>query len=178
VRSGRTLTLVAVALGSVRCASEYGAFIPAVDGSDATSPNDAAPRVETDAGEEPASASDAASEADVYDECDKDKDGYRATSCGGNDCDDNDRRAHPNQDFLRDPATAPMFGNWDCMGAIEKQTAVNAGFCSSRGPLNCTTPNGGFVGDPGCGEAGTIQICTGSNPCNIVTTFTQAQGCK
>jgi hypothetical protein len=179
VRYRRAFALVVAALASLRCASEYGGEVTARPDA---SPMDSAPSEEASI-EVPEAASpdaDAASEADVYDPCDKDKDGYRAMSCGGGDCDDDDRRAHPDQGFLSDTPVAPTNGNWDCTGVVDKQTGVNGGLCSSRSSTTCSGNNGRFAGDPACGATDTIQICSwNGSSCTILTTITsQKQGCK
>src|SRR6516162_9579868 len=51
--------------------------------------------------------------------CDRDGDGFRAmgSPCHGNDCDDDDPRAHPGASFLYDPPTEATLGDWNCNNA-------------------------------------------------------------
>jgi len=177
-----------VAAASIRCigGSEYGAEVPAPpttsrDGSSGAEGADGdaeTPLPTDDAGTEASAPPDAAS--DAPDPCDKDRDGYRATSCGGNDCDDDDGRAHPGAGFLTDPPQAPTNGNWDCTGVVEKQIGINGGLCATRSSTTCGAFNGRFAGDPACGANDTMQICTWTgSTCIIITTQTGSrQGCK
>src|SRR5690606_35032132 len=59
---------------------------------------------------------------DATDSCDQDGDGFRAANaiCGGDDCDDEDARAHPNAGFVAAVPPASTNGDWDCNGVLEK----------------------------------------------------------
>ncbi len=115
--------------------------------------------------------------------CDKDGDGWTAIggTCGGKDCDDNDKNANPDvKTFLTLDATKsgnPLKGDWNCDLKVEKQYPVNV-TCSSLLVTACAGA-AGFKGDPVCGTSGTYVSCKVSGTfCVDGTTSTQVQGCK
>lgn len=135
---------------------------PAEDASD-----DAA--LVADAGD----AGDAGSDADP---CDRDRDGFRdeADACGGNDCDDDDGRAHPDAGFVSTAPTTKTNGDFDCDGIVTKQFLVNV----SCGALSSCPPQG-FSGNPPCGGASEYVQCKGSSAnCTVGTSEIRTQGCK
>lgn len=97
--------------------------------------------------------------------CDCDDDGALAKggTCGGDDCDDTDARAHPNQaDFFDTPAPTAGF-DFDCNGST---------LPSETKPLDCgvgvalcpPATQQGFVGTlPACGQAGDWGFCSNDN---------------
>jgi hypothetical protein len=92
--------------------------------------------------------------------CDCDGDGYLAktATCGGNDCDDSDRRVHPKQDFVDEPPESGHTGDWDCSGGIEKQY-VHKLDCKTLLGLECNASAQGFVDDPPCGALADYYQC-------------------
>jgi hypothetical protein len=88
--------------------------------------------------------------------CDCDNDGYiRADSaCGGDDCDDDDDRAHPGAGFLTFMPTTKTKGDWNCDGIPQKQKKENIS-CGLLG--DCTVS--GFTGTVPCGGKGTVVTC-------------------
>jgi hypothetical protein len=122
--------------------------------------------------------------------CDQDLDMFlaEAGACGGNDCDDNDPRAHPGADFRTDPPHPPTNGDWNCDKRVDKQYPANL-MCTA---LNLNALGGqpcsafsGFVGDPGCGQSDTFVTCVpGSLLLGNVTCMappdagTRMQGCR
>jgi hypothetical protein len=96
--------------------------------------------------------------------CDCDQDGYNdhglaacVNSPGPDDCDDQDKRTHPGQGFLEDPAAPPKNGDWNCVGGVEKLYPANVN-CGLVDLGSCATKQG-FQSDPGCGELGTYVFC-------------------
>jgi hypothetical protein len=112
-----------------------------------------------------------------------DQDGYIAKnqSCGGDDCDDLDKRTNPGvMTWVTDvpPATQPLRGDWNCDGRVDKQYATNL-TCSGNGLIGCAGGSG-FLSDPGCGGTGPFGTCESSGglaPCMPVSTSSQTQGC-
>ena len=147
---------------------------------------DAAPGASLDASVAPSpSSSDAAptgpsaqddaatSEAGIF--CDLDGDGYlsAASDCGGNDCCDNDARAHPGQTSFFTTADACSSFDYDCDGKTEPEYAQ----------VNCTIAifacNGsGFEqAPPACGVVATYDTCNLGLGCYTSQTQ-EAQGCR
>ncbi len=124
---------------------------------------------------------DAGSDVDGGDPCDRDQDGYKAKggSCGGDDCDDLDARAHPGlTGFFTHAIFPPTNGDWDCSGVVDKQfTDVNQA-CGLISLGKCVQKTG-FAADPKCGTQGTyITECIFENlSCKAVTKL-EYQGCR
>jgi hypothetical protein len=127
----------------------------------------------------PEAGDDATSEAaaEAGDPCDKDNDGHKAMgSCGGDDCNDDDSRVHPGQNFLTDvPDGAPYpsgpLGDWDCSGTVEYQTPTAV--CS----VTCSNSQG-FAQAEGCGITGAYVTCAVVVTCSTADAGTRTQGCR
>ncbi len=108
--------------------------------------------------------------------CDRDYDGYRSKACdGGDDCDDLDKRAHPNADFREEIGVPPTNGDWNCNGTVEKLylPANCSGFST-----NCTAILG-FAADEACGATGPYVQCTQAViTCGQADAGIRKQGCK
>ncbi len=178
------LIWIAILVGAAfACSSSYsGEEAPATatpDDAGGTTPDSAAP---ADAASDADVAIDAGSDAPA-DPCDQDRDGFRAAtaSCGGDDCDDSDSRAHPGDGGFVAAAPGASNGDWNCNGAVERQFASNV-TCSDFVPFpGPCSGHAGFTGDPACGAKGTFVTCTypgnGSACANGVTEM-RAQGCR
>lgn len=96
--------------------------------------------------------------------CDCDEDGYNrfeaGVDCGAGpyDCDDNDSRSHPEQLYLEDKPEAPMFGDWNCSGAVEKGYQENVKCDQLLLGLGCAG-SFGFNTTVACGEKGRWARC-------------------
>lgn len=96
--------------------------------------------------------------------CDCDGDSYPATgaTCNGNDCDDADDRAHPDQTEYFDTPSLGVGGyDFDCSGTPDpKFHVVNCGI----GLITCPNPPGdGYANPvPGCGESAMFIVCVKS----------------
>lgn len=88
--------------------------------------------------------------------CDCDNDGHKRadSACGGDDCDDDDDRAHPGAGFLTFMPTAKTKGDWNCDGNPEKQKKDGIS-CGLLG--DCTIS--GFSTTVPCGGTGTFITC-------------------
>ncbi|HSQ67931.1 MAG TPA: hypothetical protein VLM85_32195 [Polyangiaceae bacterium] len=120
-----------------------------------------------------ADAADAAADAagDSPDPCDKDGDGYKALSCGGNDCNDDDPRVNPGAGFRTDvPDSGPIPGDWNCDGTVELQYVT-----VTCGATSCNAQ--GFDAPTSCGTTGQFVVCTGVL-CPAVDAGTRTQGCR
>lgn len=114
---------------------------------------------------------------DAKDPCDEDGDGHRRIDCGGDDCDDDDKRTHPDAGFVSDFAAAPRFGDWNCNGVLELRYKTNAS-CAGPDEVLCGLRDG-FVGAPDCGVAAPYINCSLSGgACGILTNPTRTQGCR
>jgi hypothetical protein len=112
--------------------------------------------------------------------CDQDQDMALALggACGGQDCDDEDPRAHPGQGYLTAlPRATTMYGDWNCNHVIEKQFPTNVNCGASI--TNCDATSG-FMDDPACGTAGMFVQCMTMNVifCVVGSSSMQLQGCK
>lgn len=137
---------------------------------DATATADAPEDRAADAANEP--VSEAAPDAPP---CDQDEDGFTATSCGGNDCCDTDKLAHPNQTGWFDVADGCQSFDYDCSGKLEKEYDPNVSCTGLAGLCSSTY---GFTGDPGCGSSGPYVTCGASGlSCVALTQTTQTQAC-
>lgn len=164
-----------------------GGFVVTVDGSnpDELIVDDAGQKV--DAGPCPPS------------DCDCDNDGYfdysraECADAGGalrdggdptSDCDDFDRRTHPNQGFLDIPAEAPRNGDWNCKNGVERLFPYTNVTCSGLALSGCKGTQG-FSGTPGCGVEAEYVFCQPTEllpgvglSCGIGSKTTQTQACK
>jgi hypothetical protein len=117
--------------------------------------------------------------------CDQDQDGYLAMgTCGGNDCDDQDGRAHPGAGFVTDLPHPPTNGDWNCDGALEKEYLWTNLTCGGLNLGQCPSIYG-FQHDPGCGQTDTFVTCTTGYVAGILgltctngSTDTRKQGCR
>jgi hypothetical protein len=107
-------------------------------------------------------------------DCDFDQDGYKAVACGGDDCCDQDNRAHPGDtSYFTSPDECGSF-DYDCDGTQEPEFAeVNCmlGLLSCSGDGFDKTP-------PACGVVATFDRCDlGLLTCNTSPSQV-AQGCR
>ena len=108
---------------------------------------------------------------DAVDPCDKDGDGYKAISCGGQDCNDDDPRMHPGAGFSADlPDAGPIPGDWNCDGTVELLYAT-----VTCGATSCSAQ--GFEAPTSCGTTGQLVVCTGLL-CPAVDAGTRTQECR
>ncbi|MDB4942132.1 MAG: hypothetical protein JWP97_1666 [Labilithrix sp.] len=113
------------------------------------------------------------------DPCDCDKDGHksREAGCGGDDCDDTDPRANPDQNFRKDLATKTTMGDWNCDGKTERViTSVNV-TCSAA----CPSGREGLAADIPCGTFGeyiTCQSALGGLGCQQSDSGVRQQECR
>jgi hypothetical protein len=124
-----------------------------------------------DAQAEAAPGFDAASVLDSAAPCDLDRDGHQAVSCGGDDCCDNDARAHPGATDWQSVKDACGSFDYDCNGQEEKQTPV----ANCHVTLGCQGT--GFDQDTACGLDGQRTVCFGLFTCNSLHD-TQTQKCR
>ncbi len=128
--------------------------------------------VPLESGSDVVDADDAAAEAS--DPCDMDHDGYKAEggACGGNDCNDNDPRAHPGvtQPVYDVPDAAP-FGDWNCDGVVVPVYPFYT--CGLAQSCNAQT----FTTNTGCGISNPFVTCTAALTCAGVDAGTRTQGC-
>jgi hypothetical protein len=109
--------------------------------------------------------------------CDSDQDGHLSRACGGDDCDDGDRRIHPGQDFVQEAPVSPNIGDWNCDGAVTKEHKTGVS-CQVGGNLGCAIGQG-FVGSPACGAEGDFITCKFvSFSCVLDQTTKAVQSCK
>lgn len=176
----RSFTLAAAVAGiagfgvAAACGDPYEGEIPNTEAPvrDAAVEAD----VPVDASEDAANLPDAGDAGVDADPCDRDRDGFRDKSdaCGGDDCDDDDDRAHPDAGFTSTPATTTTNGDFDCDGVVTRQFKENVS-CALLG--DCTLQ--GFSGNPPCGVASEYIQCKGTNlNCSIGTSEIRTQGCK
>jgi len=146
------------------------------DGVDSTLPEDTAidSVVTSDGG-------DATPDTGCKKPCDCDGDGHKAKTggCGGDDCDDDDDRAFPGQDFLSDkPNPLTTKGDWNCDTTITPKFKI--GFsCGALGLIGCTGTQG-FTDTPGCGDLSPNFITCKSNTvaCVVDAKTSAYQWCK
>lgn len=150
------------------------AFIVLVDGSDP----DALIAEDTGGGKVDASGCAAAN-------CDCDKDGYNdlskpgcALAPGEDDCDDSDKRTHPDQAYLTEPAEPPRNGDWNCKNGVEKLFDHDLK-CGLIGIAGCSGVQG-FADDPHCGAEGTYVFCAPQTVvlCGVGGTAIRKQACR
>jgi hypothetical protein len=120
--------------------------------------------------------------------CDCDTDMFKADggTCAlpSGDCDDLNPYIKPDQGFVAssvwDSTHIPTY-DWDCSGTTIKQYPHGLGKCTSRTPLGgCGAGQGGFEGNPQCGEASHYIIgCAndGFLKCKETASDTRVQGC-
>jgi hypothetical protein len=117
--------------------------------------------------------------------CDCDNDTFNRPGCGDNeagvDCDDEDTRYRPNQNFIDIKPDPGKLGNWSCKpdAAVEKLYSTNVA-CNLLSVTGCTGAQG-FTGNPGCGEIGTYVHCVaplGILLCTVASTELRTQACR
>lgn len=122
-------------------------------------------------------------------DCDNDQvaaDGGACVAASG-DCDDLNPYIKPSQGFVAsatwDSTHIPTY-DWDCSGSTVKQYTHSLGSCAARSKLSgCANGQGGFEGDPQCGQSAHYVItCAGDgNALNLKCTETasdnRVQGC-
>src|ERR1700722_179787 len=117
---------------------------------------------------------------DSGDPCDVDGDGYRAISCGGNDCCDIDPAANPGVSAAQWFPSPDQCGNYNhrC-GPIAMEYPVNL-VCSGTGLLGCSPTGLAYTGDPGCGMTAELSECKGSGAlaCSPSPVMSALQGCN
>jgi hypothetical protein len=132
-------------------------------------------------------APDGASDEDVHEAgvdappvCDFDLDTFLATgaTCGGNDCCDTDKKAHPGVTaFFVQPDDCGSF-DYDCNGKDDPQYPISLS-CGGTGATGCTGGSG-FLSDPGCGNTGPYYTCVANGllACKPGSPITLTQGCN
>jgi len=115
------------------------------------------------------------------DPCDRDRDGFREKSlaCGGDDCDDDDDRAHPDAGFVRATPTPKTNGDWNCDNVTTREVSANVNCAGLLGTTGCNLQ--GFTTDPPCGADATYVVCKVNGlscAADPAQTKTQKQGCK
>lgn len=97
------------------------------------------------------------------DPCDCDDDGYAAEgTCGGDDCDDDDPRVHPEQGayFPARSDNASVGFDYDCSDAVERDPAQATVIrCNDLDLLSCEDAQGFHDALPPCGEVGAWGTC-------------------
>jgi hypothetical protein len=118
-------------------------------------------------------------------ECDCDHDSFNRAGCGDNeagvDCDDEDTRYRPNQNFIDIKPDPGKLGNWSCKPDASFEKLYPHGVtCNLLSVTGCTGAQG-FSGDPGCGESGAYVHCVaplGILLCTVASTETRTQACR
>lgn len=115
--------------------------------------------------------------------CDCDGDTYLAEGpCNGNDCDDNDSRANPDEiEYYAEPTNTN--GDWDfnCDGREDKDPNLNVSAPTCLLPLGGLCPmTYGYAGQvPGCGGSGTWATCTtASGTCSVYNARQEPMLCR
>jgi hypothetical protein len=112
--------------------------------------------------------------------CDFDLDTYHATggTCGGNDCCDTDRNAHPGVTAFFTQADDCGSFDYDCNGKQDPQYATSVA-CGGTGVTGCTG-GPGFLADPGCGNTAPYYTCVANGllACKPGSPITLTQGCR
>ncbi|HEX2878495.1 MAG TPA: hypothetical protein VHO25_03050 [Polyangiaceae bacterium] len=100
-----------------------------------------------------------------FDPCDRDGDGEPNEGCGGEDCDDDDRRAHPGQEEYFDQESETVVFDYNCSGQTEREYPTRLS-CS----LEACGVGQGFVDDPlrPCGEEGAWGECATDAPIGLM----------
>lgn len=119
---------------------------------------------------------------DTGDPCDKDGDMHKDPSCGGDDCDDTDKRAHPGVTGLQYyPEVSPTFGDWNCDHTIDREVKVFGVACTSYliATTNCAATIGYDVATVKCGAFANYVTCKNGAllNCDIGTSVPKQQGC-
>lgn len=100
-----------------------------------------------------------------FDECDRDGDGEQSEDCGGNDCDDDDRRAHPNQEEYFDEESETVGFDYNCNNYFDREYPALT--CSLEA---CDTEQGFLAPLQPCGEEGEWGQCVPSEPVGLMCT--------
>jgi len=115
-------------------------------------------------------------------DCDKDLSRLRDAACApanGGDCDDNDSRAFPGQNFRKDLPTQDTKGDWNCDGTTERLYKVVNVSC---GGITDSCPGGrqGLAADIPCGTFGEYVTCGPGFPigCNKIDSGIVQQECR
>lgn len=158
----RRLGGVAVAMMLASCT------FPDVTFGDASAPIDATTEAASDGGD---GGTDDGGDA-APDPCDRDHDGYKSPSCGGNDCNDDDPRVNPGvTSFVYDVPDAAPFGDWNCDGQVVKTYPNVISLCTT----SCGAQ--GFEAVVDCGMSATLVQCVGSITCTKADAGLHTQGC-
>jgi hypothetical protein len=104
--------------------------------------------------------------------CDLDNDGHKTLSCGGDDCCDNDSRAHPGATDFHDTASACGSFDYDCNGKQETQYGTSS-TCDQA--IVCADP--GFVAATACGVNAPFKTCDWLLGCHPGDTM-RTQSCR
>lgn len=102
-----------------------------------------------------------------FDPCDRDGDGEPNEGCGGEDCDDDDRRVHPGQEEFFDQESETVDFDYNCSGDIEREYPTPL-TCSIE---SCDLTRQGFLDAlPMCGEQGNWGQCIANEPVGLMCT--------
>jgi hypothetical protein len=117
-----------------------------------------------------ASSSSSSSAASSSSGCaDADGDGYTSKACGGNDCNDSDKQAHPGQTlFFTMPMSGTMSFDYNCDGVETPE------FQYVKCVSPCMTKTNVFLTDAACGQIGTFGDCNALCQSSNLTTKTRA----
>jgi hypothetical protein len=170
---GSALALAIVAVGCSLDVNGTGEFAAADDAgaSDSSGGLQGDGSLARDANADAPPGFDAAATDGPLAPCDLDGDGHKATSCGGDDCCDNDARVHPGATDWQSGADACGSFDYDCNGQEEKQTPV----ANCQVTLGCQ--GSGFDKDTPCGADAAHTWCLGLLVCNPVHD-SQTQKCR
>lgn len=158
---GVIVVVIACVAFALACGRYDEADEPVDAGADAVVPEppDAPTTEDVEAGD----ASDAGVDA-CKAPCDCDGDGDPAIgACGGGDCNDNDPRVSSTAGFVTAPPNVVpdggrgTNGDWNCDNVVEKEGKDGVS-CAGKNSDDCLLQVG-YVGKPGCGEAGSYITC-------------------
>jgi hypothetical protein len=112
--------------------------------------------------------------------CDVDGDTYKGKQCGGDDCDDGDADAHPNQTnwFSAGPSKGNKTWDYDCDGTVEQEFTM-ADICNAGGECPKSNLYVGIATPPACGLPGAWGSCVSNVlSCKVGSPIsTQTQAC-
>lgn len=107
--------------------------------------------------------------------CDCDGDTVYGTQCNGNDCDDANSDAHPNQMMFFPTARQAGSFDYNCNNSIEQEPRLD---CATLGGVLCATTTQGFLKPwPACGQSGMWGYCEMGVPCAQHILETRVMGC-
>ena len=91
--------------------------------------------------------------------CDCDGDGHAAIGpCGGDDCDDGDKRVYPGELVYHDTPSPTVGFDWDCSGVADRKPELLVTVeCGAVPP--CPTTVGYLAAPPPCGESAAWGTC-------------------